>query len=256
MQLCRNDGLRTSRPPGLTSPPAVYATPLLGLPVLIIALLGLIGGYKLPRKVPPLVVSLLVGIALALALGEAKIVMDGVGKLYLPVPAVGSVLQGFKYIVPYLNIIIPIEIYNFVETMDNVESAQAAGDNYNVGEAQLADGLATMICACFGGIIPNTVWMGHPGLKQSGCRIGFAWLSGVGFAVLALFGVFSLFYNLIPMAIVAIGLLWCALVITAQSFIDTPRRHAAAIGIAMLPHIASYAHTQVTSTLRATSATS
>lgn len=31
---------------------------------------------------------------------------------------------------PYLTIIIPIEIYNFIETMDNVEAANAAGDNY------------------------------------------------------------------------------------------------------------------------------
>jgi AGZA family xanthine/uracil permease-like MFS transporter len=229
----------------------VYAKPLLGLPILIIALLGLIGGYKLPKNIPPLVLALVVGILLALGLGEAEIVLEGVGQVYLPVPAFKSLFQGFGYIVPFLNVIIPIEIYNFIDTMDNVESAQAAGDNFHVGEAQFADGLATMICACFGGVCPNTVWIGHPGLKQSGCGIGYAWVSGLGFAMAAMLGVFSLLYNLIPMAIVAIVFLWCALVIMAQTFIDTPRRHAAAIGIAMLPHVANYAYTQVTSALRA-----
>ena len=229
----------------------VYASPLLGLPVLIIALLGLIGGYKLPRNIPPLVVSLLIGVAMALSLGEAKVVLDGVGKLYLPCPAIGSLLEGFKYILPYLNIIIPIEIYNFIETMDNVESAKAAGDNYSVAEAQLADGGATMLAAVFGGIIPNTVWMGHPGLKKSGCKIGFAWVSGVGFAAAAMLGVFTFLYNITPMAIVAIVFVWCAMVMSAQAYVDTPRRHAAAVCIAMLPHIANYAYTQITSTLRA-----
>lgn len=229
----------------------IYATPMLGLPVLIIALLGLIGGYKLPGKIPPLIVSLLVGIALALALGEARIVIDGMGQIYLPHPSIRSLIEGFGYITPYLNIIIPIEIYNFIETMDNVESANAAGDRYNVREAQIADGVSTMISAAFGGICPNTVWMGHPGLKQSGCRIGYAWVSGVGFALAALLGVFSFLYNLIPISIVAIVFVWCALTMTAQAFVDTPRRHAAAVGIAMLPHIANYVYTSVTSAFRA-----
>jgi AGZA family xanthine/uracil permease-like MFS transporter len=227
----------------------IYSLPVLGMPVLIIAILGLIGGYKLPKKIPPLVVSLVVGIALALAMGEAKIVLDGVGKFYAPKASISSIITGFKYIMPYLNVIIPIEIYNFIETMDNVESAQAAGDNYNVGEAQFADGVATMIGALFGGVCPNTVWMGHPGLKQSGCRIGYAWVSGILFFLTAIFGFFALLYNLIPTVIVAIVFLWCALTITAQAFVDTPRRHAAAIGIAMLPHIANYAYTQISSTL-------
>lgn len=228
----------------------VYKTPLLGLPILIIALLGLIGGYLLPRKIPPLVVSLVAGIVLALILGEAKISFDGVGQLHLPLPYFVGLFQGFQYILPFLSIIIPIEIYNFIETMDNVESASAAGDNYNVAEAQLVDGLCTAISALFGSVTPNTVWIGHPGLKQSGCGIGYSWISGVGFALAAFIGLFNFFYYLIPPAIVAIVFLWCALVMTAQAFVDTPRRHAAAIGIAFIPHVANYAYTQVESALR------
>ena len=67
---------------------------------------------------------------------------------------------------PYLTIVIPVEIYNFIETMDNVEAANAAGDNYNVRETQFADGICTMISAICGGVVPNTVWLGHAGLKN------------------------------------------------------------------------------------------
>lgn len=228
----------------------VYASPLLGLPILIIAILGLIGGYLLPKNIPPLVVSLVAGIVLALILGESKISFEGVGTLSLPIPSFGGLIEGFKYIIPYLSLIIPIEIYNFIETMDNVESANAAGDNYNVAEAQFVDGCATMITGLFGGIIPNTVWIGHPGLKRSGCGIGYSWISGMGFAIAGFIGIFGFFYHLIPHAIVAIVFLWCALVMMAQSFTDTPRRHAAAIGIALIPHVANYAYTQIVSALR------
>jgi AGZA family xanthine/uracil permease-like MFS transporter len=229
----------------------VYASPLLGLPILIIAILGLIGGYNLPKNIPPLIVSLVAGIVLALILGESHITFEGVGQLTLPIPVIGSVIQGFRYLGPYLSLIIPIELYNFIETMDNVESASAAGDNYNVAEAQLVDGCATMITGIFGGIVPNTVWIGHPGLKRSGAGIAYSWVSGLLFAVAGFIGIFNFFYNLIPIAIVAIVFLWCALVMLAQAFVDTPRRHAAAVGIALIPHIANYAYTQITSTLQA-----
>ena len=75
-------------------------------------------------------------------------------------------INGFAIVAPYLTIVIPVEIYNFIETMDNVEAANAAGDNYNVRETQFADGICTMISALCGGVVPNTVWLGHAGLKN------------------------------------------------------------------------------------------
>ena len=58
--------------------------------------------------------------------------------------------------------------------MDNVESANVAGDAYNVCEAQFADGVCTMLSAVFGGLIPNTVWLGHAVLKKSGAGAGYS----------------------------------------------------------------------------------
>ena len=45
-----------------------------------------------------------------------------------PVNSIQYMIDGFAVIVPYLAVIIPVEIYNFIETMDNVEGANAAGD--------------------------------------------------------------------------------------------------------------------------------
>lgn len=223
----------------------VYALPELGMPVLILAILGLIGGYMLPGKIPPLLISFVIGVIYALALGEASIVTEELGRLSLPVFSISNVVEGFHYIVPFLSIIIPIEIYNFIETMDNVESASAAGDNYHVGEAQLVDGLATMISALFGGVIPNTVWLGHPGLKRSDCGIGYAWTSGIVFFIAACLGLMNFIYHLIPEVLVAITYLWSALVMISQAFVDVPRRHFAAVAIAFVPHLANYVYTEV-----------
>ena len=66
--------------------------------------------------------------------------------------------------------------------MDNVEAANAAGDNYSVRETQFADGICTMLSAICGGVVPNTVWLGHAGLKksQSRCWICTGVRSGTG----------------------------------------------------------------------------
>jgi hypothetical protein len=41
--------------------------------------------------------------------------------------------------------------------MNNVEAVSALGDNYDVREAQFADGVGTILGALFGGILPITV---------------------------------------------------------------------------------------------------
>ena len=109
----------------------VFSDPVIGLPILLVAMVGVFGGYLFKGKFPPLVFVILGGIIYALLLGRTQIDFSGIG-FYFPNPAnsIQGLINGFAVVLPYLTIIIPIEIYNFIETMDNVEAANAAGDNY------------------------------------------------------------------------------------------------------------------------------
>ena len=233
---------------------SVYDLPVIGLPVLLVAILGLIGGYCLPKKIPPLLVALGFGVVLALVLGKTNLTPESyasLGTFTPPIPALSALGGGFAKIVPVLVAIIPVEIYNFIDTMNNVESAIAGGDEYNVRETQVMDGVATAVGALFGAVLPNTVWIGHPGLKRSGCGIGFCWVSGLLFAFCGWFGIFRFLNDLIPFVVVAIVFLWCAQVIVAQGFVDCPRRYAVAIIVAFVPHIADLLYTQTTAIFNA-----
>ncbi len=225
----------------------VYGDPMVGLPILLVVMLGLFGGYVFPRGIPPLVAAIVGGIVFALILGRTKVDFSGVG-FYFPNPetTLQNLFNGFSVVVPYLTVVIPIEIYNFIETMDNVEGANAAGDNYSVREAQFADGICTMISAVFGGVVPNTVWLGHAGLKKTGAGVGYSVVSGLVLGAAGLFGLFSFLNGLVPPAVCAITFLWCAIIMVAQAFKDTPRKHYAAVGVAMVPPVADYLYTQVT----------
>lgn len=228
----------------------VYHDPILGMPVLIIAIIGLIGGYVFKRKIPMLLVSVVFGVVYAICLGRVQVDTSTIG-VTLPYFAGPNIIAGFKLIVPYLGVIIPISVYNFIETMDNTECAIAAGDNYNVGRTQIADGCCTMLSALFGGIVPNTVWLGHAGLKKSGAGIGYSWMTGLLFGASALFGVYGFFNSLMPPVIASITFLWCAILMVVQASSDVPRRHGAAVAIALIPHIADVLYTYVRDALGA-----
>jgi len=133
-----------------------------------------------------------------------------------------------------------------VETMDNVEAANAAGDNYSIREAQFADGICTMISAIFGGVVPNTVWLGHAGLKKSGAGIGFSWLGGVLLGIAGVLGLFTFFSALVPPAICAITYLWCSVIMVSQAFKACDSKHYAGIAVAMVPPVADFLFTQIT----------
>lgn len=225
----------------------IYADPILGMPVLLIALIGLIGGFVFPKKIPALLVAVLGGILYALALGRVTPDFSGFGfTMTNPVKGVEAIIKGLGQIAPYLALIIPIQIYNFIETMDNVESAIAAGDNYNVREAQIADGAATMISAVFGGVVPNTVWLGHPGLKKGKAGSGYSWVSGIILGLAGIFGAYAFINSLMPPVIAAITFIWCSIVIIVQAFREArPLRHGAAVVVAFVPHIADYVYTEI-----------
>ena len=228
----------------------VFGDPVVGLPILAVAMLGVFAGYLFPKKISPFLVAIVGGIVYAFCLGRTTVDFSQVG-FYFPNPAntVQSLINGFAYVVPYLTVVIPVEIYNFIETMDNVESANAAGDPYNVREAQFADGICTMISSLFGGVVPNTVWLGHPGLKKQKAGAGYSWIGGVILGLAGFLGLFTVLAELVPPAVAAITYIWCAVIMVAQAFKECNVKHYAAIGIAMVPSIADYLFTQVEASL-------
>ena len=224
----------------------VFGDPVVGLPVLAVAMLGLFAGYLFPKKISPFMVAIVGGIVYAFCLGRTSFDFSNVGFFFPnPVNTVQALFSGFAYVAPYLTVVVPVEIYNFIETMDNVESSNAAGDPYNVREAQFADGICTMISSLFGGVVPNTVWLGHPGLKKTNAGAAYSWISGVVLGLAGIFGLFTVLKDLVPPAVVAITFLWCAVIMVAQAFKECKPKHYAAIAIAMVPSIADYLFTQV-----------
>src|SRR5258707_13269729 len=79
----------------------------------------------------------------------------------VPIPAVGHVFSGFEFLGVILVTAIPFGIYDLVEAMDNVESAEAAGDHYPTTRVLTAHGLVSLIRCLLGNPVINAGYIRH-----------------------------------------------------------------------------------------------
>jgi adenine/guanine/hypoxanthine permease len=226
---------------GTVSMAIIFEEPIIGFASLVIIVWGLVGQYKLPFNIPAGLLALGVGTVVAMAMGKASISFDGVG-FYPPIPYFGDLIAGVQHLFnnPELFLIlVPVQIYNFIETMNNVESAEACGDHYPVAFCQVTDGVGTMIGSIFGSPFPTTVYIGHPGYKRIHARCGYVLMVGVVFFLAATFGLMAFLNNLIPLAAAAPILVYVSISLISESAGNSPKTHMMAIAIAMMPHVSS-----------------
>ncbi len=233
----------------------VWEVPYIGLVCLAIILIGWFARKSFPGNIPAGLLAILAGTVIGWASGYMKgesLAQAVAGfSVAVPVPGLAAIINGMRYIGPYLAMAIPLAIYDFLESMNNVESAEAAGDRYNTVETMLVAGIGTLVGALFGSPFPTLVYIGHPGWKSVGARVGYSWATGVGILVVGLFGILPLLLALIPLVAILPILLYIGLVIGSQSFQATPARHAPGVVLALVPWIANYVQNQVDNALTA-----
>ncbi len=224
---------------GVTAMSLVFESPIVGFVSLTMILWGLVGRYRLPFNVPAGLVALILGTLVALLLGESSIDTSGVA-FYLPLPYLGDMFAGIKHLFANSElflVLIPVQIYNFIETMNNVESAEAKGDKYPVGTCMAFDGVGTMLAAVFGSPFPTTVYIGHPGYKRIHARAGYTLGVGVVLTLASMFGLLAFLASLVPLAATAPILVYIAMTLISESAAAVPRAHGMAIAVAMMPHV-------------------
>ena len=230
----------------------MYMTPVIGLVCFAIILASWFGGVQY-GKIPAGLVAIALGSLIAwgsTAMGfhfgdmSAAKLKDSFAtfSFAVPHPVVGLVLGGlhWSFLKTILVTAIPFGIYDLVEAMDNVVSASAAGDSYPTTRVLTADGVVSLIGCLMGNPYINAVYIGHPGWKAMGGRIGYSAATGVMVILLAWFGVISLMVALIPVVAIAPILLYIGMLIGSQAFQESPRRHAPAIILAIVPSLAAW----------------
>src|ERR1700728_4278989 len=240
----------------------MFMTPVIGLVCFGIILLSWFGGVSygaMPAGLVAIAAGTLVAwISTALGLNFGGMTASALGAsvanfgFHVPLPAFSRVFDGFQFLGIVLVTAIPFGIYDLVEAMDNVESAEAAGDEYPTTRVLTADGVVSLIGCLMGNPFINAVYIGHAGWKAMGGRIGYSAATGIMVVLLSWFGIISVLLALVPVVAISPILLYIGMLIGAQAFQTTPVKHAPAIVLALTPHFAAWAKLQIDTMLGST----
>jgi adenine/guanine/hypoxanthine permease len=232
----------------------IFAQPLVAMIPMALIFVAYFSHQKLPLGLPGGLVAIAIGTALGWLLGT----MNGKAlsanyALALPAFTGGPLWEALTdpAFLNYFSVILPMGIFNVVGSLQNIESAEAAGDRFRTFPSLMANGIGSVVAALFGSVFPTTIYIGHPGWKRLGARSGYSALNGIFISVLCLTGTIQTVLGLIPLE-AGIGiLLYIGIIIVAQSFQETPKEHAPAVALGIVPALAGWGLLMVETGLRA-----
>ena len=155
-----------------------YEYPVVALVPLGIILLTYFGRVEFP--IPGGLLAVLVGTALAWMTGLVHLndatFSQAVAPLGWHPPGIfiDALWQSREILLTQLNVILPMGLFNLVGSLQNLESAEAAGDAYPTAPCLAANGVGSVVAAVCGSCFPTTIYIGHPGWKAMGARIGYS----------------------------------------------------------------------------------
>ncbi|MBF0430797.1 MAG: NCS2 family permease [Fibrobacteria bacterium] len=232
---------------GFISLPFLYRTfanPIVGFATLAVIILCYFGQVRFKGRLPGGFVAVFVGTILAWATGLAPGEIQPVSNIQLnfPLPVIGDLIEAFQlgYFTDFINIIIPMGAFNVIGSLQNIESAEAAGDSFPTAPSLMVNGIGTVAASLFGSCFPTTIYIGHPGWKGLGARAGYSILNAVFITALCITGTAAWVVWAIPIEAGMAIVLWIGIVITSQAFQTTPRKHAPAAVIGVMIGVAAW----------------
>jgi len=228
---------------GVFQQPAVALLPMIVLFTLYASRL------RLPGRIPPALVAIVIGAGLVAVLRHFHLYEDaavaGVAPgIYLPHPVNIFGLFGRGEWWSYLTIVLPLAALDTLASLQILEGVKAAGDDFETRPSLLMNGVATLVAACLGSPFPTTLYVGHAAHKANGARSGYSALNGLVTLALCLTGVLPLVLRVIPLEVAGPVIVWFGLV-----FVEVPANQAIAVAMGLIPMLAQWATSLVDTVL-------
>jgi len=231
-----------------------FARPLVGLITFGIVILTYFGRVRFKGRIPGGMVAVGLGTLISWAIGIAPVgVRPPAPALHVPVPVFGDLVAAMSggHLLTYLSVIIAMGLFNVLGSLQNIEPAEAAGDSYETRSSLAINGIGSVAAALFGSAFPTTIYIGHPGWKALGARAGYSVLNGAFVTIICITGTLAWIAWAIPIDAGMAIVLWIGIVIIAQAFQATPREHAPAVVVGLLPGLGAWGALMAKNGLRA-----
>ena len=230
----------------------IFERPLVAILPMFVVLIGYFAKIRFPLGLPSGLVAVVLGTILAwtvplvlgpemMSAGAVSGAVDQIG-VHLPQHTWYDVVELFRtnsaLLWAYLGVIVPMGLINVIGSLQNIVSAEAAGDRFSTGPCLAVNGIGSIAAGLFGSCFPTTIYIGHPGWKALGARCGYSIINGLFFTGVFLLGLGAIVAAVIPLEAGIAIVMWIGVVITAQSYEAVPKRHYAAVAISFFPAVA------------------
>ena len=221
----------------------IFSAPVAGLVSLGVILYSLTAGRRLPFRLPGAFLAVAVGcLVYYLAGGIGLFGMHAAAPAVqfhpaFPVPTLGFI-HGLGKAISYLPIAFPFALLTIIGGINNTESARVAGDAYRTRDILLTEAIATVVAALFGGVAQSTPYVGHPAYKAMGGRAAYTLATGLFIGIGGALGAMSVVVQAIPEAVITPILLFVGIEIVSQAFVESQRKHVAAVAFSIMPVVA------------------
>lgn len=230
-----------------------FSTPVVSFVVLGLIFINWFGSKPLFPKIPTGLLLILVGTVLAWVFGlqSPEAIVASLSDMGFNPPGlhIDDFIEGIPHALPYLASAVPLGLANYVFDLENIESADTAGDAYPTRKVMTVNGLSSMVGAFLGNPFPVTVYVGHAAYKEMGAGIGYTLFNGVIMFVVSLLGLGALLLSLIPGAAIAPILVYIGIVTANQVVRESPKLEVPAIFVCLFPWVGYWALTMFKNTL-------
>ncbi|HZX13595.1 MAG TPA: MFS transporter, partial [Thermodesulfobacteriota bacterium] len=223
----------------------LFKSPLVGFISLGIIFLSFFSRRRLIWGLPGALWAVIIGTAIYYGLKFLSVYNGGdfikeelLFGTHFPLPSLGS-FESFRVAFDHISIILPLSIANVIGGVDVTESAEVAGDSYDVRLIIFTEGITTLIGGLFGGVLQTTPYIGHPAYKKMGGRAGYTLATGLFIGLGGIIGYISFIANYLPQEVIVPILIFIGLEITSQAFRRVPENHAPAVAMCFIPAIAN-----------------
>lgn len=235
-----------------------FAHPLIGFTTFAIVMLVYFGRVRFKGGLPGGLIAVALGTLIywiqvhAEVLPSPGAMPSNSVQLCLPIPVLGDLWAALTgpMALQYFSVILPMGIFNVIGSLQNIESAEAAGDAFPTQASLAVNGIGSLSACLLGSCFPTTIYIGHPGWKALGARAGYSILNGVFITAICLTGTLAFIRWAVPIDAGMAIVLWIGIVITAQSFQATPPHHAPAVVVGLLIGVGAWGIFLVKSALR------
>ncbi len=225
------------------------AAPQLAFLPLILVLWSYWGNVIPFGRFPPALAALVIGSSLSWLTGRSNFqaLSSSVSEVHSHSPSfvVQEIFSSFGEISPYLSIIVPVSLTVALGTIQCVESAAFADEEYSMTLSMLGDGIGTLIASLFGSPFGMTIYIGLPAFKKMNGRVGYSLVNGILFFILSLSGLASPLFSLIEITSVEPVIIFVGFTLVIDTFQMSPPRFYPAIIMGILPSLCQWADTSL-----------